>query len=249
MAGVRLFRFSLCALLMLGAASVSASDYRFNIYLGLGPIKIPAGTARIYDTAVIYNGRDAIRTAMELSTNTTTDKVFTLRDTVESYNTPQGESLYFKKTINEGSRHALETASFSKDRDRFVVNLDTWDMTTGHQTSHSTEWRQTRIFDLMSMIAFAQKIDTKGLKPGSTETIPMVNGNLVVQQYLVYTGNKKVKADNGRTYNCIVVSIKDYKEGKERETVKAYVTNDSQHTPVQLDIKLGVGTSIKALLK
>ena len=61
--------------------------------------------------------------------------------------------------------------------------------------------------------------------------------------------DKKIKADNGRTYNCIVVSIKDYKEGKERETVKAYVTNDSQHTPVQLDIKLGVGTSIKALLK
>ena len=77
----------------------------------------------------------------------------------------------------------------------------------------------------------------------------MVNGNMVVQQYLVYTGNKKIKADNGRTYDCMVISIRDYKEGKERETVKAYVTNDSRHTPVQLDIILTTGVTIKALLK
>jgi hypothetical protein len=77
----------------------------------------------------------------------------------------------------------------------------------------------------------------------------MVNGNMVVQQYLVYTGNKKIKADDGLTYNCMVISIRDYKEGKERETVKAYVTNDPKHTPIQLDIILGAGTTIKALLK
>ena len=47
----------------------------------------------------------------------------------------------------------------------------------------------------------------------------------------------------------MVISIRDYKEGKERETVKAYVTNDSKHTPIQLDIILGTGTSIKAVLK
>ena len=77
----------------------------------------------------------------------------------------------------------------------------------------------------------------------------MVNGNQVITQYLVYTGNKTVKADDGNTYDCMVVSVRDYKEGKERETLKAYVTNDSMHKPVQLDIILGVGTTIKALLK
>ena len=246
---VRFFRSSLLALFLLGALNVSASDYRFNLYLGLGPVKIPAGTAHLYDTQVIYNGRDAIRTAMEMSTNTTADRVFPLRDTIESFNTREGESIYFSKKVNEGTKHNLETAQFSKDRNRYIVNLTTWDMNTGNRTSQTTEWRDTRIFDLMSMIAFTQKIDTSDSEPGRTETLPMVNGNMVVQQYLVYTGNKKIKADNGRTYDCMVISIRDYKEGKERETVKAYVTNDSKHTPVQLDIILGTGTSIKAVLK
>ena len=249
MVGVRLLRSSVCALLLMGTLHVSASDYTFNLYLGLGPVKIQAGTAHLYDTEVLFNGRDAIRTAMEMSTNNTADKVFSLRDTIESYNTPSGESIYFRKTVNEGSKHNLETAHFSKDNDRFVVNMSTWDMTTGKQTSKTTEWRPERIFDLMSMIAFTQKIDTSDSQPGRTESLPMVNGNMVVQQYLVYTGNKKIKADNGRTYDCMVISIRDYKEGKERETVKAYVTNDSRHTPVQLDIILTTGVSIKAMLK
>lgn len=251
MVGVRLLKSSILAfaLFLSGALNVSASDYRFNLYLGLGPVKIPAGTAHLYDTDVIYNGRDAVRTAMEMSTNATADKVFALRDTIESYNTPEGESIYFRKTVNEGSKHNLETAHFSKDKDRFIVNLTTWDMNTGKRTSQNTEWRPSRIFDLMSMIAFTQKIDTSDSEPGRTESLPMVNGNMVVQQFLVYTGNKRIKADNGRTYDCMVISIRDYKEGKERETVKAYVTNDSKHTPVQLDIILGGGTSIKAVLK
>ena len=239
MVGVRLLRTSVLALLLLGAQYVSASDYRFNLYLGLGPVRISAGTAHLYDSEVLYNGR----------TNSTADKVFVLRDTIESFNTRNGESLYFRKTVNEGSKHNVETAVFSKDRDRFVVNMATMDMNTGQQTGRSTEWRPTRIFDLMSMIAFTQGFDTSDSEPGRTESLPMVNGNMVVQQYLVYTGNRKVKADDGHTYDCMVISIRDYKEGKERETVKAYVTNDSKHTPIQLDIILGTGTSIKAVLK
>lgn len=249
MVGVRHLRYSICALLLMGALHVSASDYRFNLYLGIGPVRISAGTAHLYDTEVLYDGRPAIRTAMEMSTNPTADRVFSLRDTIESFHTNAGESLYFRKTVNEGNRHNVETAVFSKDRDKFVVNLTTMDKNTGQLTGQSTEWRPTRIFDLMSMIAFTQGFDTSDSEPGLTETLPMVNGNMVVQQYLVYTGNKKIKADDGRTYDCMVISIRDYKEGKERETVKAYVTNDSKHTPVQLDIILGTGASIKAVLK
>jgi len=249
MAHVRFFKLLLSFLLLLGAISVNASDYRYNLYLGLGPIKIPAGTAHLYDSEVIFEGMQAVRTAMEMSTNPNADKIFVLRDTIESYNTKEGLSLFYKKTVNEGNRHNVETAHYSKDNNRFIVNLDAWDMNTDTRTNHSTEWRPTRIFDMMSMIAFTQKIDTSDRELGSTETLPMVNGSMVVLQYLVYTGNKKIKADDGRTYDCIIISIRDYAKGKERETVKAYVTNDSKHTPVRLDINLATGTSIKALLK
>lgn len=248
MVGARLLRLSLSVLTLLGSIYASASDYRFNLYFGFGPFSLSAGTAHLYDTKVVFEGHDAIRTAIELNTSQTVNKVFILKDTIESFNTPQGESLFFRKIVNEGSKHNLETARFSKDNGKFVADLTTWNRVTCTCTSKATEKRDTRIFDLMSMISFAQKINTNGIEPGYTQTLHMVNGNMVVQQYLVYTGDKKIKADNGKTYNCMIISIRDRKEGKERETVKAYVTNDSHHAPIQLDIILGSGTKIKALL-
>lgn len=249
MAGLKSLRLILLSVLLWpGTAYVNASNYSFNLYLSVGPIKLPAGNARLYDTKVTFNGKDAIRSAMEMTTSPAADKLFELRDSLESYSTTDGESLYYRKTINEGKMHLIETARFSKEKNRFIANLTTYNVLTG-ETINTTEWRPTRIFDAISMLNYTQKIDTKGILPGRTEELPMVNGEQVVQQYLIYTGNKKVKADNGRYYECLVVSIRDYKHGKERETVRAYVTNDSHHTPVQLDIFLTTGVAIRALLK
>ena len=76
----------------------------------------------------------------------------------------------------------------------------------------------------------------------------MVNGLQVVRQHIVYMGEKRVKADNGKEYNCIVLSIRDRKYGEERETLKAYVTNDENHLPIQLEIAMGFG-KIRALYR
>ena len=242
-------RLSILALLLITFSPIKAEDIRFNLYLNFGFINIQAGSARLYDLNVIYEGRDAIRTAMEMSTDSRADRIFRMRDTVQSYNTPDGRSLFFRKAVNDGDTHVEETALYSMDNGHFIVGMTKVNTTTGQRIAHSTEWRDSRIYDILSMLNYARTIDTSDAEPGLTKTIPMVNGDMVVTQYLVYTGNKRVKADDGRTYDCMVISVRDYKEGKERETIKAYVTNDSRHKPVQLDINLGVGTTIKALLK
>ena len=244
----RILKLSILVSLLIYFLPLTAEDLQFNLYLNIGFINIQAGSAHLYDTDVIFNGKDAVRTAMELSTDSRADKLFTLRDTIESYNTPK-ESLYFRKTVNQGDRHFVETASFSKDNGHFIANMSKVNTVTGEQTAHSTEWRESRIYDLMSMLKYTRTIDTSGSEPGRTESLPMVNGDQVITQYLVYTGNKKLKADDGNTYDCMIISVRDYKEGKERETIKAYVTNDNLHKPIQLDINLGIGTTIKAVLK
>ena len=242
-------KIAILAFILISCLPVKAEDIRFNLYLNIGFINVQAGSARLYDLNVIYDGRDAVRTAMEMSTDSRADRFFRMRDTIQSYNTPDGRSLYFRKAVNEGETHVEETALFSMDKGHFIVGMTKVNSTTGQRIAHSNEWRDSRIYDILSMLNYARTIDTSNAEPGRTETIPMVNGDMVVTQYLVYTGNKRVKADDGRTYDCMVISVRDYKEGKERETIKAYVTNDSRHKPVQLDINLGVGTTIKALLK
>lgn len=225
--------------LFIGIIPAQAQDFSYNLYLNVGFVNISAGQARLHDTDVVYDGRDAVRTELAMKTNSVADRVFELRDTIVSYNTPDGDGIFYSKTVNEGKKHAVETARFTKDSGHFIVNL-----TAG--SSRSTEWRDERIFDMLSMLDFARGIDTRDREPGYTETLPMVNGDLVVQQYLIYQGMEKIKADDGNKYDCLKISVRDYKYGQERETLKAYVTADG-HVPVQLNIIVGVA-SIKALL-
>lgn len=225
--------------LFIGIIPAQAQDFSYNLYLNVGFVNISAGKARLNDTDVVYDGRDAVRTQLAMKTNSVADRVFELRDTMVSYNTPDGEGIFYSKTVNEGKKHVLETARFTKDSGHFIVNL-----TAG--SSRSTEWRDERIFDMLSMLRFTRDIDMTDKEPGYTETLPMVNGDMVVQQYIIYQGMEKIKADDGKKYDCLKISVRDYKYGEERETLKAYVTADG-HVPVQLNIIVGVA-SIKALL-
>lgn len=243
-------RSKLLSLLILSASvflSLDAQDINYNLYFGVGFVNVSAGKALLSEKVTTYDGQSAAMTRLTMSTGRGTDRIFSLRDTIESYSSLTGEGIFYRKIVNEGSRHNIETASFSVVNGEYVADLLTKDALTGRISGKRTEKRPTRIFDMLSMLRFARSIDTNGKEVGYTRTLPMVNGDLVVDQYLIYEGDKTVKADDRNKYDCMVISVRDRKYGKERETLKAYVTKESPHKPVQLDIIVGVA-SIRALL-
>ncbi len=56
-----------------------------------------------------------------------------------------------------------------------------------------------------------------------------------------------VKADNGVKYNCLQLSYKELDNGKYKELVRFFVTDDDSHVPIRLDMSLKFG-SAKAFL-
>ena len=255
------FSFYLCRIMLSGLRSkipaililftcvmtVSAQDISYNLYFSVGFVNMNAGKARLAERVTTYEGQSARMSRLTLTTGRGTDRIFALRDTIESYNSLTGQGIFYRKIVNEGSKHNIETASFSVQNGEYVVDLLTKDAITGRISGKRTVKKPSRIFDMLSMLSFARSIDINGKNPGYTQTLPMVNGDLVVDQYLIYEGDKTVKADDRKKYDCMVISVRDRKYGKERETLKAYVTKDSAHKPVQLDIVAGVA-SIRALL-
>ncbi|MBR4842393.1 MAG: DUF3108 domain-containing protein [Bacteroidaceae bacterium] len=229
------------------ASSLDAQDISYNLYFSVGFVNVNAGKARLTEKVTTYEGQSARMTRLTMTTGRATDRIFALRDTIESFNSLTGQGIFYRKTVNEGAKHNIETASFSVQDGQYVVDLLTKDAITGRISGKKTEKRTTRIFDMLSMLTYARSIDKAGKEKGYTSTLPMVNGDMVVEQYLVYEGDKTVKADDKKKYDCMVISVRDRKYGKERETLKAYVTKDSPHKPVQLDIIVGVA-SIRALL-
>lgn len=59
---------------------------------------------------------------------------------------------------------------------------------------------------------------------------------------------KEFKMEESKTkYRCLVFSFVEYEDGKEKEVVTFYITDDKNHLPVRLDMYLRFG-SAKAFL-
>lgn len=242
-------------LLLLAPAAV-AETIDYGLSLGLGRIDINAGTARYATSSGQWKGQQADRIVLSMSTTARADKVFPLRDTIQSWNSPQGQSLYYSKTVNEGRKHNFEDAVFKTENGLFTVELTTWNHENGQKLEHSVQQQNQRIYDMLSMMEYARRavlsdrLDLDKMKLGQTVmTLPMVNGAMVVDQYLIYEGVKTITALDGKSYACHKISVRDWKLGKERETMVMYVSASDLHIPVQLEIAIGGGPCIRAKLK
>lgn len=226
---------------------VMSEQLKYNLSVSVGFIGIGIGESTMSDKVVQYNGQSARRLQMTMTSGKTADALYQIRDTITSYNTLDGKGLFYCKVTNENNRHDRETAQFSHEDGVYKVDLIARSK-DGRMLGSSIVKERERIYDMLNMLQFTRKLDSQNLKKEDSVTLQMVNGTLVVKQYIVYEGEKTIKADNGKSYECHVISIRDRKYGEERETLKAFVTKDQAHTPIQLNIKLSLGY-IKALLK
>lgn len=56
-----------------------------------------------------------------------------------------------------------------------------------------------------------------------------------------------VDANDKHDYRCLRFSLVEYKDGKEKEVITFFITDDANHLPVRLDMYLNFG-SAKAFL-
>ena len=74
--------------------------------------------------------------------------------------------------------------------------------------------------------------------------LPMADGHKVEDITLIFRGreNFRVKS-SGITYPCLVFSFVEYPEGKEKEVITFYISDDENHIPVRLDLFLRFGVA------
>ena len=71
----------------------------------------------------------------------------------------------------------------------------------------------------------------------------MIDGNSCEPARIVYRGKSNIKGDNGVKYRCLQLSYMELDDGKYKRIVDFYVTDDSNHIPVRLDMFLKFGSA------
>ena len=80
---------------------------------------------------------------------------------------------------------------------------------------------------------------------GDWITVPSAGANGKVEEItLIFRGreNFRVKS-SGITYPCLVFSFVEYPQGKEKEVITFYISDDENHIPVRLDLFLRFGVA------
>ena len=103
------------------------------------------------------------------------------------------------------------------------------------------------VYDMLSILLQARSYDPTDYKVGMKILFSMATGKKVEKQTLIYRGKENFTSENGTTYRCLVFSLVEYVDNKEKEVITFFVTDDLNHLPVRLDMYLNFG-SAKAFL-
>ena len=177
-----------------------------------------------------------------------------MRDTLTCITSQRLEPLYFRKGAEEGKRYTVDEVRFGYRNGKEVrfgyrngkCIVDQQRTLRGNTVKKHDEM-DVCVYDMLSILLQARSYDPTDYKVGMKILFSMATGKAVEKQTLIYRGKENFTSENGTTYRCLVFSLVEYVDNKEKEVITFFVTDDLNHLPVRLDMYLNFG-SAKAFL-
>ena len=217
----------------------------YNLYFNWKFVWVKVGNASMSTVQSSRAGKPAYRASLITRSSSNADKFFVMRDTLLCYTSTELEPLYFRKGAREGKRYTVDESFFSYPGGKVHTKQHRLKNNGTHVWKEHTPGECT--FDMLSLFLRARSFNPEGWKKGNRITVPITDGIKIIPAILEYKGKTTVKADNGCKYRCLQLSYIERENNKEKEIVRFFVTDDSNHVPVRLDMFLKFG-SAKAFL-
>ncbi len=219
----------------------------YDLFFNWKFIWVKVGTASMSTVSSTYDGKSAFRTSLITRGNNKLDKFFVMRDTLLSYCTDNITPLYFRKGALEGKRYYVDELWYSYPKGNCHLRQ--------HRIEHDGRhvWKESEyqdcIYDMMSIFLRARNFDASKLKKGQNIPMPISDAKHLSNSWLKYVGKETFKVEgSNEKFRCLVFSFIEREDGKNHELIRFYITDDTNHIPVRLDMFLSFG-SAKAFLK
>lgn len=217
----------------------------YNLYYNWQFVWVKAGNASMYTVESTYKGKPSYRCSLTTRGNNKVDNLFVLRDTLLCYSSTALEPLYYRKGAREGKRYTVDEVFYSYPNEKVSLRLHRQNNDGSH--SWANEHPANCVYDMMNIFLRARSFSSANWKKGHTVDFPMADGKDIQPARLRFNGTSNIKADNGHKYRCVELSYMEKDDGKWKEIVRFYVTDDQNHIPIRLDMFLRFG-SAKAFL-
>lgn len=225
----------------------SGEELNYDLYFNWKFIWMKVGTAEMDTKMTKFEGKDAWMSYLITRGNSKLDKFFVMRDTLLSYCDTSLAPIYFRKGAMEGDRYYVDEIWYSYPHGN--CQLKKHRITSSGEHLWNTTTYKSCIYDMMSIFLRARNFDASKMKKNDVIPMPVSDANRLDNSWLVYRGTENYKmSDTKEKYRCIVFSFYERENGKSKELIRFWITDDQNHIPVRLDMFLSFG-SAKAYLK
>ena len=225
----------------------SGEELAYDLYFNWKFIWVKVGTAEMDTKMAKFEGKDAWKSYLITRGNSKLDKFFVMRDTLLSYCNPDLSPLYFRKGALEGDSYYVDEIWYSYPHGN--CQLKKHRITSSGEHLWKTTTYKSCIYDMMSIFLRARNFDASKMKKNETIPMPVSDAMGLSNSWLEFRGRENYKmSDTKEKFRCLVFSFYERDNGKSKELLRFWVTDDENHIPVRLDMFLSFG-SAKAYLK
>jgi|SRR5690554_3577183 hypothetical protein len=229
-------------------AFASGERILYDLYFSFGIINARAGKGSLSITEANYRGVNAFKTVMTLNTSGLAGNIYSVNDTLTSFIDMDLRPLLFTKEAAEAKDYSVERQAYTYQGNQVSIRaVRTWN---GEERFDETVTTDQCTYDYLSVLSYVRNMDYSDMQPGDSRFIQFISGRRPVQMYVNYLGKSSVKANNGKRYEVIDISmtIQDDAFTNPKEALKASLTNDRNRLPVVIDTHLKMGV-VRAVLK
>ena len=225
----------------------SGEELAYDLYFNWKFIWVKVGTAEMDTKMAKFEGKDAWKSYLITRGNPKLDKFFVMRDTLLSYCNPDLSPLYFRKGAKEGDSYYVDEIWYSYPHGN--CQLKKHRITSSGEHLWKTTTYKSCIYDMMSIFLRARNFDASKMKKNETIPMPVSDAMGLSNSWLEFRGRENYKmSDTKEKFRCLVFSFYERDNGKSKELLRFWITDDQNHIPVRLDMFLSFG-SAKAYLK
>ncbi|MGL5938540.1 MAG: DUF3108 domain-containing protein [Phocaeicola sp.] len=223
----------------------AGEELLYNLKFNWKFVWVDAGIAKLNMEAVTYKKKPCYRSTLMAISNKRVDFFFKMRDTITTITSTQTEPLYYRKGAEEGKRYTVDESWFNYKENQTIVDQKRF--YRGGEIVLTQTKHDECVYDMLSILMRARSFNPNNYKSGDKINFLMTTGTSVDEQTLIYRGKQIVAAENDTRYRTLVFSLVEYPDGKEKELITFFITDDKNLLPIRLDLYLNFG-SAKAYL-
>ena len=214
----------------------------YEMYFNWNFVWMKAGSAIFLTSKANYQGHDGFRSYLITRTSKALDNYFIMRDTLTGLFTNDNVPLYYCKGAYEGKKYRKDEVWYSYANGKTHITQryqnPAGKVTTEEHTSADC------IYDMMSLMQRARSMNASDFVKGEKKYFKMADGDDIDDVFVVFRGTETISLKTNKDkYRCLVFSFMENEDGKDKEIIRFFITDDDNHLPVRLDMYLKFGSA------